>query len=249
MMLMPAKDEHQFKVVRNTSLSSQISHQLVEAIFSGRYKPGDQLPPERDLAVMFKTSRAVVREALGALIAKGILSTRQGSGTTVNLIEQWNTLDPVILMLRDGDSTFDQLQEVRRIIEPELCALAAERIIPAELEVLRPLSELPLNDTIDQHVERDTSFHVAIARATKNTVLQIVLSSISDLLREGRRRSFHVPGELAAAREWHKIIFSAIERHDAEGARRAMAEHMGQVQRSLDGYKTVIQDDQIDGHK
>ena len=246
---MPAKGEHQFQVVQNNKLSAQISNQLVEFIFSGRYKPSDQLPPERDLAVMFQTSRVVVREAIGALIAKGILSTRQGSGTTVNPIEQWNTLDPVILMLRDGDDTFDQLQEVRRIIEPELCALAAERITPEELEVLRSLSELPLTDTIEQHVERDTSFHVAIARATKNTVLQIVLSSISDLLREGRRRSFHVPGELAAAREWHKIIFSAIERHDAERARRAMAEHMGQVKRSLNGYKTVIHDDQIDGQK
>jgi DNA-binding FadR family transcriptional regulator len=246
---MPAKDEHQFQVVRNTSLSAQISHQLLEAIFSGRYKPGSQLPPERDLAVMFQASRVAVREALGALIAKGILSTRQGSGTTVNQIEQWNTLDSAILMLRDGDNTFDQLQEVRRIIEPELGALAAERITPEELEALRPLSDLPLNDTIEQHIERDTSFHVAIARATKNTVLQIVLSSISDLLRESRRRSFLVPGELAAAREWHQIIFAAIERHDAAGARQAMVEHMGQVRRSLDSYKTIIHDGKLDDHE
>jgi GntR family transcriptional repressor for pyruvate dehydrogenase complex len=234
-----AQAEHQFQVVRNTKLGDQISHQLVEAIVSGRYQPGNQLPPERDLAVMFKTSRVAVREALGALIAKGILSTRQGSGTTVNPIEQWNTLDPAILMLRDGDSTFDQLQEVRRIIEPELAALAAERITPEELEILHPLSELPLDDTIDQHIERDTNFHVGIARATKNTVLQIVLSSISDLLRESRRRSFIVPGELAAAREWHQIVFAAIERHDAAGARQAMVEHLGQVRRSLDRYKTI----------
>ncbi len=239
---MPAKDEHQFQVVQNTSLSAQISLQLVEAIFAGRYKPGDRLPPERDLAVMFQTSRVAVREALGGLIAKGILSTRQGSGSTVNSIEHWNTLDPVILMLRDGDDTLEQLQEVRRIIEPELGALAAERITPQELEALRLLAELPLSDTIDQHIEHDTSFHMAIGRATKNTVLQIVMSSISDLLRESRRRSFLVPGELAAAREWHQIIFAAIERHDAEGARQSMVEHMSQVRRSLNGYKTISQE-------
>jgi GntR family transcriptional repressor for pyruvate dehydrogenase complex len=249
MVPMPANDEHQFRVVRNTSLSAQISQQLVEAIFSGRYKPGDQLPPERDLAVMFNTSRVAVREALGSLIAKGILNTRQGRGSTVNPIEQWNTLDPVILMLLHGDDILDQLQEVRRIIEPELGALAAERITPQELEALRPLSELPLSDTIEQHIERDTSFHVAIARATKNTVLQIVLSSISDLLRESRRRSFLVPGELAAAREWHQVIFNGIARHDPAGVRQAMLEHMGQVRRSLDGYKTVIQEDKLEDHE
>jgi len=236
---MSAQDEHQFQVVRNTKLGDQISHQLVEAIISGRYQPGNQLPPERDLAVMFKTSRVAVREALGALIAKGILSTRQGSGTTVNPIEQWNTLDPDILLLRHGDQTLDQLHEVRRIIEPELAALAAQRATSDEIETLRALCDLPLDDTIEQHIERDTNFHVAIARATKNTVLQIVLWSISDLLRESRRRSFLVPGELAAARDWHRVVFEAIEQHDATAARRAMLEHMGQVGRSLDRYKVI----------
>lgn len=247
MVRMTSKNPANFQGVQNKKLGAQISRQLVKAILSGQYKPGDQLPPERELAVMFETSRVAVRDALGALIAKGILSSRQGSGTTVNQVEQWSTLDPEILMLRNGDSTFDQLQEVRRIIEPELCALAAQRITPEEIEALRPLSDLPLTDTIDQHVERDTNFHLMIARITKNTVLQVVLSSISDLLKEGRRRSFRVPGELVAAREWHKKIFSAIERHDVDGARRAMMEHMGQVQRSLDGYKTVIHD--TDGNK
>lgn len=241
---MTSKNKGLFQGVQYKKLGAQISRQLVEAIASGQYKPGDQLPPERELAVMFETSRVAVRDALGALIAKGILSSRQGSGTTVNTVEQWNTLDPEILMLRDGDSTFDQLQEVRRIIEPELCALAAERITDEEIEALRALSDLPLTDTIDQHVERDTNFHLMIARITKNTVLQIVLSSISDLLKAGRRRSFLVPGELAAAREWHKKIFSAIANHDVEGARRAMVEHMGQVQRSLEGYKTVTHHDE-----
>ena len=239
MASLAAKDDHEFQAVRSAKLSDQISRQLLEAIFSGRYQPGDQLPPERDLAAMFKTSRVAVREALGSLIAKGILSTRQGSRTTVNPIEQWNTLDPDILLMRNGDQTLDQLHEVRRIIEPALAALAAQRITPEELEALRPLSDLPLDDTIEQHIERDTNFHVAIAAATKNTVLQIVLSAISDLLRESRRRSFLVPGELVAAREWHHVVFEAIERHDAEAARQAMWEHMGQVGHSLDSYKAI----------
>lgn len=232
-------NNHEFQVVRSAKLSDQISRQLLAAIFSGRYRPGSQLPPERDLAAMFKTSRVAVREALGSLIAKGILSTRQGSGTTINPIEQWNTLDADILLLRDGDQTLDQLHEVRRIIEPELAALAAQRATPEEIENLRALADLPLDDSIEQHIERDTNFHVAISRATKNTVLQIVLSSISDLLRESRRRSFLVPGELAAARDWHRIVFEAIEQHDAEAARRAMLEHMGQVGHSLESYKAI----------
>ena len=246
---MPENDKHQFNVVQKNTLAGQIARQITEAILSGRYKPGDQLPTERDMAESFNTSRVAVREALSALFAKGILSTRHGSGTTVNPIEEWNTLDPEILMLRGGNATIDQLQEVRRIIEPQLAALAAEHITPEELEALRPLSELPLDDTIDQHIDRDIRFHVAIAQATKNTVLQIVLSSISPLLRESRRRSFMVPGELALAREWHKKIFSAIEKHDSKAAYQVMIEHLNQVRHSLDGYKNKTQNDRLDDNE
>ena len=242
---MPVKEEHKFKIVRNNKLVAQIGHQIIEAIFSGGYKPGDQLPPERDLAVLFNTSRVAVREALSGLLAKGILSTRQGSGTTINPIEEWSTLDPVILLLRGGNDTFDQLQEVRRIIEPELAALAAENITPEELKALYPLSELRLDDTLEQHIDRDISFHVAIAQATKNTVLQIVLSSIGDLLRESRRRSYTMPGELAQAHKCHQKIYSAIEKHDTAGARQAMLEHMNQVQHSLDDYKKISHEDRL----
>ena len=82
-MATPTKNGYEFQVVRNEKLSAQISRQLVEAILSGHYAPGDQLPPERDLALMFNTSRVVVREALAALLSKGVLSTRQGRGTSV----------------------------------------------------------------------------------------------------------------------------------------------------------------------
>lgn len=239
--------DQQFQVVRSDKISQQISRQLLEAIIAGRYGPGDLLPSERELTTMFQASRIAVREALGSLAARGIVSVRHGKGTTVNPMDEWNTLDPVVLMLRDGDSTFEQLQEVRRIIEPELAALAAARLTPEALEVLRPLTDLPLDDTIEQHVERDTSFHLAIARATGNTVLVMVLSSIGDLLRESRRRSFLVPGELGRARDWHHVIFTALERRDPGAARDAMAQHMRQVQGSLEGYQ-AIQHQKAAGH-
>ena len=73
----------------------------------------------------------------------------------------------MIIMLRDGDNTFDQLEEFRRIFEPELCELAAERITPEEIEALRWKSEIPLDDTVEDHINRYTDFHMAIARAAR----------------------------------------------------------------------------------
>jgi GntR family transcriptional regulator, transcriptional repressor for pyruvate dehydrogenase complex len=225
-----------FQMVQSEKLSERISHQLLQTIASGHYLPGDMLPPERDLATAFHVSRVAVREALGSLGAKGILSVRQGRGTTVNPMELWNTLDPEVLMLLQGDQVFDKLIEMRRIFEPELAAIAATNISPEEIEELRGICDLPETDSMEQHVERDTAFHVLIARATHNPVLLIVFSSISDLLRESRRRTFSVSGELAKARQWHHAIFTAIEKHDAEAARQAMTAHLGQVGEALHHY-------------
>jgi GntR family transcriptional repressor for pyruvate dehydrogenase complex len=226
-----------FQVVQSAKLSEQISRQLLEFITSGHYLPGDLLPPERDLAGMFQVSRVAVREGLSALVAKGILSVRQGRGTTVNPVEDWNTLDPEVLMLLHGDHVFEQLSAVRRILEPEIAALAATHITPEELEVLRSLSDLPDSDSVEQHVERDIAFHLQIARATQNPVLLIVLSSTTDLLRESRRRTFRVAGELPKARQWHHAIFSAIEKRDPQEAREAMSAHLGQVNHALQRFR------------
>jgi GntR family transcriptional regulator, transcriptional repressor for pyruvate dehydrogenase complex len=227
----------QFQTVRREKLGQQISRQLLAAIASGVYRPGDLLPSERELTTMFGASRVAVREALSDLAAKGVANVTHGRGTSVNPVEQWNALDPTVLMLMNGEQAFDQLDEVRRIVEPELAALAAERITDAELETLRAISDLPEDDTMEQHVERDMNFHLAIARATRNPVLLVVLSSLDDLLRESRRRAFAVPGALAKARASHLAVFEAISRRDPVSARRAMVSHMEQVADAIARHK------------
>jgi DNA-binding FadR family transcriptional regulator len=226
-------DQHPFQSLQSEKFSEQISRQLLQKIVEGHYKPGDRLPAERDLATIFSVSRVVVRESISSLEAKGIINVRQGRGTTVNPVDEWNTLDPQVLLLLHGDEAFDQLMETRQIIEPDLAALAAERITAEELELLRAISDLPEDDSVEEHVERDMSFHLQIAKATHNPVLLMVLSSTADLLREGRRRIFIVPGELAKARMWHHAIYSAIENRDPQAAREAMAAHMEQVRIGL----------------
>lgn len=229
-----------FRSVFAEKLSEQISRQLLEKIIAGRYKPGDLLPPERDLATAFGVSRVVVREGLNSLVSKGILSVRQGRGTTVNPMKDWNTLDPEVLMLLHGDQVFDKLIQFRRILEPEIAALAAQNITDAELEELQAFSDLPDTDTVEDHVEHDTAFHLIIARATQNPVLLIVLSSVSELLRESRRHTFAVPNELAKARDWHHIIYNAIASRDPAAARQAMLMHLDQVESGLQKYNVLF---------
>ncbi|MGB4977291.1 MAG: FCD domain-containing protein [Anaerolineae bacterium] len=225
--------EPTFRALRREKLSEQISRQLLSAITQGYYAEGNRLPPERDLADMFQTSRVAVREALMTLAAKGILNVEHGRGSTVNPRTQWNVLDAGLFMLQNGELAFEQLNEVRTILEPEMAALAAERATPEGLTAMAALIAQPHAENVEEHVEFDTSFHLEIAKASQNTVLLILMSSITDLLRESRRRTFQVAGELERAWECHRQVYDAIAAHDPVAARQAMADHMVQVREAL----------------
>jgi len=218
-----------FRTVDRTKVSDQISEQLLERIVSGEYPPGAQLPSERDIAESTGVSRVAVREGIGSLVARGILSVKQGRGTIVNPVDEWNTLDPPTLLLVHGENAILHLMEFRMLLEPEIAAMAAERITPEEIEALKKLSELPDEDTIDQHAQRDTTFHLYIAKVSGNPVLLMVMTSVQELMNVNRRKAFVVPGAVAKARHWHREIFQAIANHDPQAARQAMIEHINQV--------------------
>ncbi|NOZ73283.1 MAG: FadR family transcriptional regulator [Chloroflexi bacterium] len=223
-----------FKTVDRTKVSDQISAQLLKRIVSGEYAPGTRLPSEREIAELTGVSRVAVREAIGSLVTRGIVSVKQGRGTIVNPIDEWKTLDPTTMLLIYGENAILHLMEFRMLLEPEIAALAAERITPEEIEELRKISELPEDDIINQHAQRDTAFHLHITRVSDNPVLLMVMTSVQDLMNFNRRQAFIVPGALAQARHWHRKIFEAIADHDSQAARQAMIEHINQVLDALD---------------
>lgn len=224
---------YRFNTIKTARLGDQISSELIRAITDGHYKVGDMLPSEIELARIFGRSRISVRDALKRLSSLGIITTRQGQGTVVNPTAMWNTLDPELFVILNGAAAFDQLLEMRRIIEPESAYLAAQRITDPEVENLRTISHLSIDDTVEQHVERDTRFHLEIARAARNGVLLTMMSSISLLLSESRSCTYAVPGEITNGHAWHQAILAAIEQRDADSARTAMLGHLEQVGQAL----------------
>lgn len=230
----PSLVTNTFKTVDRIKVSDQISGQLLEQIVSGEYAPGTQLPSERDIAELTGVSRVAVREGIGSLVARGIVSVKQGRGTIVNPVDEWNTLDPTTLLLIHGENAIVHLMEFRMLFEPEIAAMAAEHITADEIEVLRKLADLPEDDTIDQHAKRDTTFHLYIAKVSANPVILMVMTSVQELMQANRRKAFVVPGALAQAHYWHQEITTAIANHKPQAARQAMIEHMSQVLDALD---------------
>jgi GntR family transcriptional regulator, transcriptional repressor for pyruvate dehydrogenase complex len=221
-----------YRAVKTSRLYEQIVQQVEESILKGQLKPGDQLPAERDLAQRFGVSRTAVREAVKTLREKGLVEAYTGRGTfvtngTSQAIRQ--SLDLMIKISQQEGAL--HLAELRRILEPEIAALAAPRIEEQLLATMREaVAAMDRNlDDREAYIEADLDFHLALAEAADNPLILALIDSIVGLLREQRSRIFQVEGGPERGQFHHKRILEAIERHDADAAREAMRAHLEQV--------------------
>lgn len=221
-----------YKLVRSSRLYEQIVQQIEESIIKGALKAGDQLPAERELAQRFGVSRTAVREAVKALREKGLVEAYSGRGTfvtdgTTHAVRQ--SLDLMAKIGQPEGST--HLAEVRAILEPEIAALAAQRIQEPELATMREAVAVMdgAGQDPDAYIEADLDFHLALAEGAGNPLILSLLDSIVGLLREQRLRIFRVAGGPERGQVHHKRILDAVERRDSEEAREAMRVHLDQV--------------------
>jgi GntR family transcriptional repressor for pyruvate dehydrogenase complex len=221
-----------YKVVRSSRLYEQIVQQVEESIQKGAMKPGDQLPPERELAQQFGVSRTAVREAVKALHEKGLVEAYHGRGTFVTDGTSYSMRQSLDRMLKVGQAEGSGLlAEVREILEPEIAALAATRADAEDLASMR--EQIGVMDGArrdpDEFIEADLDFHLALAEAAANPIILSLIDSIVGLLREQRMRIFQVEGGPERGQYHHKKIMDAVEHRDPAGAREAMKAHLRQV--------------------
>ena len=222
-------------VARNQTLAEKVADTLVEAIRSGELKPGDRLPAERDLVEEFNVSRGVVREAIGALVGKGLVTAHGRRGIEVNRLSSEQVSESMTLYLRSSATVdFHKVHQIRTALEIEMVARAAENVSDAMLDKLRSAAAaLPKARGRKAAARADFEFHRAIAEATDNELFVVVLDSISDALVEVRETGFRTPGTVEYASTSHDEILDRIAAGDASGAREAMAAHLAEAEKRL----------------
>jgi GntR family transcriptional regulator, transcriptional repressor for pyruvate dehydrogenase complex len=222
---------------REPKLADRVTQQLQGLVVNGQFSPGDRLPSERELGDRFGVSRTVVREAVRALVAKGLLEVRPGSGTVIRALTTESAVESMSLLLRQRSRRLDyaQVVEVRRLLEVEIAGLAAERRSDSDIEtmeeVLRQAKER-LDDP-DNFINTDIAFHAALAQATQNELFVVLLDSIADVMVEVRRLGLGVPGTPARALGYHRSILACVRVGDVEGARQAMYRHMDEARDTM----------------
>jgi len=225
--------------IQSLKVFEQVAVQIEQRILSGELRSGDRLPTERELAEQFQVSRTAVREALKILAQKGLVDMRPGRGTIVidgaNEAMQHSIGLVMRLKLNDAGGS-DNLVEVREILEVAVAGLAATRASEKELLALSQAVKV-MDESLDDaaaFIAADNHFHQALAEATQNTLVVILLNSIVNLLSEQRKQIFGTAGAPQRGQTHHKNILENVLRRDAEGARQAMREHLRQVREDVE---------------
>jgi GntR family transcriptional repressor for pyruvate dehydrogenase complex len=231
----PGPDAVFDQLAREPRLSDKVSQLIRDRILSGRLSPGDRLPSERELGEMFGVSRTVIREAVRALAAKGLIEVRSGSGLRVAPADASNVQESMTLFLRAATLDYEKLHEVRKVLEVHIAGLAADRATPEDGERLRDAArrmEQTASDgkdiDLDAVAQRDLDFHAAVAAATHNELFMLLMDPIGEALISVRRANLRV--NLEQTLDLHRDVVERIAAGDVAGARAAMARHLDHVE-------------------
>ncbi|HEY0857905.1 MAG TPA: FadR/GntR family transcriptional regulator [Albitalea sp.] len=220
-------------------LSDRLAALLEAEVENGELRPGDRLPTEQQLAAQHGVSRTVVREAVHQLKSRGLLHSRQGSGVFVAAPAENQPLafDPTVLESVDA---VVHVVEVRRVLEGEIAAIAAERATRAQITGIKRALKAIDQAVIEGRdgVAEDLAFHRAIGEATGNPQFGRLLGFLEQYLREGmritrgneaRRKDF-----MEQVRDEHRAMVDAIASRDPVAARRCALQHILHGERRLE---------------
>ena len=215
-------------VGRSGTITEAIARQLIQLIMNGRYKPGDRLPSEFELANEFRAGRGAVREALKALSVVGLVRVVRGKGTFVGEPESFLTR-PLSLGFK-LDTQLRRLIEARKLVEVELAGLAAERASEEQVQAIQACNDHMRHATkqgdLKRFLDLDMEFHFRIARAADNLILSQFLTLIRHLMQKWMSESTSVPQIAADGVEQHQQICATLRNRQPRAARAAMEYHL-----------------------
>ncbi len=221
---------------RNT-LVADVAHELRQMILTGKIQPGEFLPSRKDLAVQFGVGLSTVQEAIQALTALGLLESRPGKGTWVREDALDALIHPAMVKARLGELNAQQVYEARSVIEVALTEFAAQRATPEDIQriwdALRAMEATVDND--GAFVEADLEFHLAVAKAGHNELLEQFYHLARKLLSEVITEMVKLPKVKDKSILFQKAIAEAIEQRDVRKARQAALNHWVYIGHVLDG--------------
>ncbi|MBK5514645.1 FadR family transcriptional regulator [Bacillus sp. TH11] len=236
----------EYKSIKPKKIYEEVSEAILTMIKNGTLKPGDKLLPVHQLAEQFQVGRSVVREALSALRAMGLIEMKQGEGTYVRNFDPSSltkSLNNKLLMKKED---ILNLLEVRKVLEVGAVRAAAAKRTEANLQNMKQrLDEMAKSIGDEKAGEKaDFHFHMGIAESSHNNILLELMNHVSEMIAEtiGESRRIILYGEQTTSErllEEHQSIYDAVLKQDVELAQQAMLDHLTNVEHIVTGKSDI----------
>ena len=230
-----------FKPLKSKRVFEQISGQIKDLIYSGVFRPGEKLPSERELSIQFQVGRTALREALRVLENEGLIFIKQGSngGSFISKPKIHTATKSAVDLFHLGDLSLQSITEARIPLELVVLEFAVDRVTDEDLDHLDKM-----NLSTDEYLKRGntpvsdiTNFHVYLAKATKNPVLEMLVGSIVNLV-------FKILGNIENREEQnatlerhlfqHKQVLESLKEKDLTRAKEAMKKHILSTHKNIE---------------
>jgi len=232
-----------FTPVQTRRTFEEAADQIAEKVRTGELRTGDRLPGERSLAAQMEISRPTLREAVKVLVDAGVLEVRRGPGGGMYVATDVVPTDLVRHSASLRLAEIAAVLEARRLLEPRVAQLAAERATEEDFETLERSIEAmrrlvdggwhPRHE--DRFLQLDVQFHLALARAAGNPTVETLMRLLFRQLEIARDMAMHVP----LVPEWtigiHERTLAALRGGEADEVEAVMDEHLGQLERTYEG--------------
>jgi DNA-binding FadR family transcriptional regulator len=231
--------------IQKRKLYQDVVERLMQRIQAGEIRPGDQLPPERELMDVYGVGRPAVREALQALERSGIVEISHGERAKVVVPTARDLISQIASgtrhLLQSQPDMLDHLKEARLFLEVGTARMAAQKAEPQDVEALRARIEeqRAALTQMERFLACDMAFHREIARISGNPIFPAVIEAVFQWAGDYYQPLVRAPGAEQLTLEEHTRLVDAIAAHDADAAEAAVRAH---VTRSNELYRRIEQE-------
>jgi GntR family transcriptional repressor for pyruvate dehydrogenase complex len=230
-----------FEPIHAEKLSSAVVRQIEQLILRGILRPGDRLPPERELSERLAVSRPSLREAIADLQTRGLLDSRPGSGVFVAEVLGSAFSEALItLFSQHEESVFDYLafrRDMEGLAAERAATLASDTDLKVIATILAKMEVAHSKRASAEEAALDAGFHMAIIEASHNVIMLHMMRSMYDLLKQGvfynRQLMFRNRSTRSLLLDQHRAILAALQARDPAAARAAVNTHLDFVQTAL----------------
>ncbi len=230
-----------FQKIVHEKRADSIVRQIQTLILDGVLRPGDRLPPERELAKILDVSRPTLHEAIEQLENNQLLVSKQGGGTFVARVLGTGFDGPLVHLLRSSGQTAVDYIEFRQEVEGRAAYLAALRATEPDRQLIHHNFErmLAAHERADPREEADVDaeFHISVVEAAHNIIMLHIMYGLLNLLREGvfynRNMLYRRKGAREIFLEQHRQIHDSVMEGDPDGARDSVVQHMSYLRDAL----------------